>query len=64
MAWTEQYRILTQLQDKYGPTAYTEDTVNYRLVGFWRDGKQVFCIGQTWDEAIEGLERMLANENA
>lgn len=55
MAWTEQERTLKQLQEKYGTTAFVEDRVNYKLVGFKRGAKKISAIGNTWQQAIEAL---------
>jgi hypothetical protein len=55
--FTKQQDALAQATKKFGKTAYTEDTVNYRLVGFAREGKKVFCIGDTWREAMAALEK-------
>lgn len=57
MAWTDQQRALEQLKAKFGPTAYTEDHKDYRLVGFMRGREKVFCVGVTWEKAIEALEK-------
>jgi len=59
MGWTEQEVALNQAQRLFGRTAYTENHMNYRLVGVGKGKSKVFCIGQTWDEAITGLERRL-----
>lgn len=57
MALTEQQVALEKARKKYGPKAYTEWHINYKLVGFKRRWETIFCIGHTWDEAFEGLER-------
>lgn len=57
MAWTEQERTLRTLKEKYGPTAFTEEAVNYRRVGFKRGKETVSAVGDTWQEAVERLER-------
>lgn len=54
---TPQQDTLAQATKKFGKSAYTEDTVNYRLVGCMRNGKRVFCIGDTWREAMAALEK-------
>jgi hypothetical protein len=56
MAWTAQEAALKQAQRKFGMTAYTEDTVNYRLVGYMRGNRRIFCIGDTWEQAMAALE--------
>lgn len=57
MAWTEQERALERVQKAHGSTGYTEDHGNYRLVGFKIGTHKVFAIGNTWQEAMESLER-------
>jgi hypothetical protein len=44
----------------YGRTAYTIHDRNYKLVGFLRDDKKVFSVGDTWAEAVERLARKAA----
>lgn len=56
---TEQERVLIQMRETYGKTAYTEHHMNYRLVGFNR-GQRVFAIGDTWEQAIDRLARKAA----
>lgn len=55
MAWTEQERALAQVQEKYGKTAFAEDHLTYRRVGYRRGEATISAIGSTWDEAIEAL---------
>lgn len=57
MAWTQQERVLTEAKKQFGPTAYVEDHLNYKLVGYGRGPKKVFATGSTWDEAIVVLKR-------
>lgn len=51
-----QERALLRMQKIYGDTAYTENHLHFRLVGFKRDGKRPFAIGDTWAQAMERLE--------
>jgi len=58
MAFTEQQVALKKLKEKFGQTAFAEDHGTYKRVGFKREGKKVYAIGSTWDEAEENLEGM------
>lgn len=57
MAFTQQQEALAKIQKLFGETAFTEDTMNYRLVGFKRGSTKLYCIGDTWEEAIGALGR-------
>lgn len=57
---TPQEEVLYQMRSTYGKTAYTEDTLRYKLVGFKRDEKKLFAIGNSWQQAIDGLEKRAA----
>jgi hypothetical protein len=56
MALTTQQTVLERVQERFGKTGFTVHHVHYKLVGFERGGRKVFCIGQSWDEAIQCLE--------
>jgi hypothetical protein len=43
------------LRHLYGKTAFAEDHLRYKRVGFKRGEKTVSVIAGTWDEAIEAL---------
>lgn len=51
---TEQEKVLKELKQKYGPTAFATQYENYCRVGF-----KISAMGKTWQQAIEELERKL-----
>jgi len=55
LATSEQHSAMIRLQQMYGQTAGTRDTLNYRRVECTVDGKRYWAHGQTWNEAIEAL---------
>lgn len=60
MPFSSQQYALDRAQKKFGDSAYTVHHLNYKLVGFYPKGKKVFCIGDSWEEALECLERKAA----
>jgi hypothetical protein len=55
MTYTEQQKALKMVKEIW-PNGFTEDHIHYRRVGY-KDGPKTFsCIGETWNEAIEGLK--------
>lgn len=56
MAWTQQERVLTEAKKRFGPTAYVEDHLNYKLVGYGRGPNKVFGAGDTWQQALDALK--------
>lgn len=57
MSFTTQQYALDRAQKKFGASAYTVHHLHYKLVGCERNGKRLFCLGESWEEALEGLER-------
>ena len=58
---TEQELMRRIMRQKYGPTGFTQDHINFKLVGFDRpEGKRVSGAGNTWGEAMAHLERKAA----
>ena len=55
MGETEQEAVWHRMRALYGRTAYPIHHRNYKLVGFIRDGKKIFAVGDTWGEAVERL---------
>lgn len=54
---TNQEKALKKSRQLYGNTAFTEDTVNYRRVGYHNGTKVIVCIGTTWNEVFKKLEK-------
>jgi len=54
---TEQEKALKTAKKQYGTTAFTEHHVNYRRVGFKRDGKVLSAVGDTWKQAFTELDK-------
>lgn len=52
---TPQEKALKTARHIYGPTAFTEDTISYRRIGYYRGTKIVMAIGDTWAEAFTNL---------
>ena len=52
---TKQEQVLDVMKKQYGKTAFTEDHVEYRRVGFRGKSGTVSEIGDTWQEAIDLL---------
>jgi hypothetical protein len=50
-----QEKALKMARKLYGKTAFTEDTINYRRVGYVKGHKTVAAIGDTWDDAFAEL---------
>ena len=44
------------MQKLYGLSSWTENHINFRQVGFRRNGEQFSAIGSNWDEAIRALK--------
>ena len=53
---TPQEKALHRMQKLYGLSAWTENHINFRQVGFRRNGEQFSGIGSNWDEAIKALK--------
>lgn len=53
---TEQQRALAEVQRKFGDSAFTQNYIGFREVGFRQGALTIRAIGQTWDEAITKLE--------
>jgi hypothetical protein len=53
---TEQELALEKVQHVFGETAYTEDHINFRLVGYRHRSGTVQATGTTWDIAIMRLK--------
>lgn len=54
---TAQEKALKEAKQKYGNTAFTEDHINYRRVGFKRDGSVISVVGDTWKQAFLNLAK-------
>ncbi len=54
---TNQEKALKRARKLYGNTAFTEDTLNYRRVGYHNGTKVIVCIGTTWNEVFKKLEK-------
>lgn len=58
---TPQQKALAEMTRKYGNTAFTKDTVHYRLVGCKQFGVTIASMGETWSAAMDALAaRMVA----
>lgn len=59
MKKTKQEEALEKAQAKYGDTAFTEDTLNYKRVGFINSvtKRQVKAIGKTWAAAFKVADK-------
>ena len=59
MKKTSQKEALQLAQEKYGPTAFTEDTVNYKRVGFVNPitKRLVKGIGKSWKVAFKVTDK-------
>lgn len=57
MGFTPQEKALSQLQKSHGKSAFTEDHLNYRRVGFRRGETTLSAMADTWDEAMEILRK-------
>jgi hypothetical protein len=57
MAFNAQEQALDRAQKMFGKSAYAVEGVDYKKVGFLRNGKHIFSTGDTWEVAIEELER-------
>lgn len=55
MDGTSQQKALNELRHLYGKTAFAEDHLRYKRVGFKRGEKTISVIAGTWNEAIEAL---------
>jgi len=62
MGLTEQESALKTVRTKYGPTAFTEDTVNYKRVGFKAGSEQVTGMGNTWTQAIKACDKKISKK--
>jgi hypothetical protein len=57
---TAQEHALKQARKQYGDTAYTEDTINYRRVGFrCSNGRFINGIGDNWHDAFVSVARQV-----
>lgn len=56
---TVQAKVLSNVRKQFGPSAFTEDTINYKRVGCVKNKKVYVSIGDTWDEAIKGLNNKI-----
>ena len=56
---TKQEEALEKAQKKYGDSAFTEDTLNYKRVGFLNPvtKRQVKAIGKTWAAAFKVADK-------
>jgi hypothetical protein len=52
---TTQEKALKEAKKHFGHTAFTEDHINYRRVGYKKDGKVLTVMADTWKEAIASL---------
>ena len=52
----EQEQAFKQVRKLYGNSGFTEDHIDYRMVGYRKDGEKVFAIGPTWEKAFTELE--------
>ena len=52
---TNQEKALKKGRRLYGASFFTEDTLNYRRVGYHLGTKAVVCIGTTWNEVFKKL---------
>lgn len=55
--YTAHEQALLKTRERFGTSAYCEDNLTYKLVGFGRGSKKEFAVGDTWDEAIQALEK-------
>lgn len=55
MALTPQQQALEQVKEKYGPSGFAIEHLNYCMVGYKRGDKTISATGKTWDEAISEL---------
>lgn len=56
---TEQEKALKKARKLYGTSAFTEDTINYKRIGFVKDKQIVTAIGDTWIQAFESIKEKL-----
>jgi hypothetical protein len=57
---THQEQALKQARKQYGDSAYTEDTVNYRRIGFRSpNGRHITGIGDNWHDAFVSVARQV-----
>ncbi len=56
MAYSEQQTALQNVRTIFGKTGFTENTIHYRRVGCMVGRREVWAIGDTWNEAIEALK--------
>jgi hypothetical protein len=61
---TEQEQALKAAKKQFGTTAFTEDFLNYRRIGFKLGKKTITGIGDTWSEAFRDIEFKTRKENA
>jgi alpha/beta superfamily hydrolase len=54
---TPQEKALKQARKQYGDTAFTEDHVNYRRIGFRAGTTHVIGMGDDWHGAFAQVER-------
>jgi hypothetical protein len=55
---TEQEKVRRIMRKQYGPTGFTQDHINFKLVGFDRpEGKRVSGAGSSWAAAMAELAR-------
>ena len=59
---TEQEQALQQVRAKYGPSGFTEDTVNYKRVGYKAAGEYITGMGNTWSQAIRACDRKVTKK--
>ena len=57
---TDQEKALKSVKKEFGGTGFTEHHVNYFMVGFKllsMKGKVLTAVGDSWDEAIQNLDK-------
>ena len=52
---SDQLFALKTAKKVFGSTAFTEHHLNYCRVGFRRGGQIITAIGDTWEDALNGL---------
>jgi hypothetical protein len=52
---SDQLFALKTAKKVFGSSAFTEHHINYCRVGFRRSGELITAIGDTWEDALEGL---------
>lgn len=52
-----QIQALRAAKKHFGTTAFTEHHVNYKRIGFKKDGKVLTAIGDSWEEAFAELDK-------